>query len=90
VSASPVSASTVSASTVPAGVPARRGSEHEAIAVAGKDKASKETWRMPRLAMLAPAPMSAGRRVAMVGMWAYLVIAIAAVVVKVVLIATGH
>ena len=45
---------------------------------------------MPRLAMLAPAPMSTARRVAMVGMWVYLVVAIAAVIVKVVLIATGH
>ena len=63
-----------------------RGREHEAIAA----RASKENWRMPRLAMLAPAPMSTGRRVAMLGMWAYLVVAIAAVVVKVVLIAIGH
>jgi len=45
---------------------------------------------MPRLAMLAPAPISAGRRLAMLAMWAYLVIAIAAVIFKVVLIATGR
>jgi hypothetical protein len=69
-----------------ASVPAMRTREHEAIAA----QASKENWRMPRLAMLAPAPMSAGRRLAMLAMWVYLVIAMAAVVVKVVLIATGH
>jgi len=67
-------------------VPLMRSREHEAIAA----RASKENWRMPRLAMLAPAPMSTGRRVAMLGMWAYLVVAIAAVVIKVVLIAIGH
>jgi Mn2+/Fe2+ NRAMP family transporter len=75
---------------VPAGVPPMRDGEHDAAAVAGIQTASKETWRMPRLAMLAPAPMSAARRVAMAGLWVYLVVAIAAVVVKVVLIATGH
>jgi Mn2+/Fe2+ NRAMP family transporter len=90
VSASTVPASPVSASTGPAGVPAMRGGQHDAAAVAGREQASKETWRMPRLAMLAPAPMSTARRVAMIGMWVYLVVAIAAVVVKVVLIATGH
>ena len=63
-----------------------RTREHEAIAA----QVSKENWRMPRLAMLAPAPMSAGRRLAMLAMWVYLVIAMAAVVLKVVLIATGH
>src|ERR1700722_14881191 len=67
-------------------VPLMRSREHEAIAA----RASKENWRMPRLAMLAPAPMSTGRRVAILGMWAYLVVAIAAVVIKVVLIAIGH
>jgi len=56
----------------------------------GQGAASKENWRMPRLAMLAPAPISAGRRLAMLAMWAYLVIAIAAVIFKVVLIATGR
>ena len=36
-------------------VPTMRTREHEAIAA----QVSKENWRMPRLAMLAPAPMSA-------------------------------
>jgi Mn2+/Fe2+ NRAMP family transporter len=52
--------------------------------------ASKETWRMPALAMLAPAPMSTARRVGMAGMWAYLVIAMGAVVYRIVVLALGH
>jgi Mn2+/Fe2+ NRAMP family transporter len=51
---------------------------------------SKENWRMPRLAMLAPAPMSATRRVGMAGMWVYLAIAMCAVVFRVVVLALGH
>jgi Mn2+/Fe2+ NRAMP family transporter len=52
--------------------------------------ASKENWRMPRLAMLAPAQVSAGRRAGMLGMWAYLLIAIVAVVFRIVVLALGH
>jgi Mn2+/Fe2+ NRAMP family transporter len=51
---------------------------------------SKENWRMPRLAMLAPAPMSTARRVGMLGMWVYLAIAMAAVVFRIVVLALGH
>jgi Mn2+/Fe2+ NRAMP family transporter len=51
---------------------------------------SKENWRMPRLAMLAPAPMTTTRRVGMVGMWVYLAIAMAAVVFRIVVLALGH
>ena len=51
---------------------------------------SKENWRMPRLAMLAPAPMSGARRVGMAGMWVYLAIAMIAVVVRIVQVALGH
>jgi Mn2+/Fe2+ NRAMP family transporter len=51
---------------------------------------SKENWRMPRLAMLAPAPMTTARRVGMLGMWVYLVIAMAAVIFRIVVIALGH
>ena len=53
-------------------------------------RASKESWRMPRLAMLAPAPMSALRRIGMTGMWVYLAIAMAAVVFKIIEVAIGH
>jgi Mn2+/Fe2+ NRAMP family transporter len=51
---------------------------------------SRENWRMPALAMLAPAPMSRTRRIAMGGMWVYLAIAMTAVVVRVVQVAMGH
>jgi Mn2+/Fe2+ NRAMP family transporter len=54
------------------------------------DTVSKENWRMPALTMLAPAPMSAARRFGMGGMWVYLVIAMAAVVFRVVQVAIGH
>jgi len=53
-------------------------------------RASKESWRMPRLAMLAPAPMSALRRIGMTGMWVYLAIAMEAVVFKIIEVAIGH
>ena len=51
---------------------------------------SKEDWRMPRLAMLAPAPMSAARRLGMAGMWVYLAIAMSAVVVRIIELALGR
>jgi Mn2+/Fe2+ NRAMP family transporter len=69
----------------PADVPRQR-----AVRPAAETQASKEHWRMPALAMLTPAPISLGRRIAMLGMWAYLVIAMAAVVFRIVVIALGH
>jgi Mn2+/Fe2+ NRAMP family transporter len=51
---------------------------------------SKENWRMPRLAMLAPAPMSGARRLGMAGMWVYLAVAMTAVVFRIVQLALGH
>jgi hypothetical protein len=67
--------------------------EREAAATknaAAKDAATKENWRMPRLAMLAPVQMSLGRRIGMLGMWVYLVIAMAAVVYRIAVLALGH
>jgi len=40
--------------------------------------------------MLAPAPMSMARRVGLIGMWVYLVVAMGAVVFKIVEVAIGH
>jgi hypothetical protein len=40
--------------------------------------------------MLAPAPMSVARRAGMTAMWVYLAIAMAAVVFRIVEVATGH
>jgi Mn2+/Fe2+ NRAMP family transporter len=51
---------------------------------------SKENWRMPALTMLAPAPMSAGRRLGLAAMWIYLAIAMGAVVFRIVEVAMGH
>jgi len=76
---------------------ASSGPEHGQDGTAGQtgtlvppQSESRENWRMPALAMLAPAPMSRTRRIAMGGMWVYLVIAMTAVVVRVVEVATGH
>ena len=74
------------------------GRKHAAGSVAAGETASdvaaaranKESWRMPRLAMLAPAPMSTARRVGMTGMWVYIAIAMGAVVFRIALLATGH
>jgi Mn2+/Fe2+ NRAMP family transporter len=62
-------------------------------AVAGQtvpDQAAKNNWRMPPLAMLAPVRMSAGRRVGMLAMWAYLGLAFILVIVRVVELAVAH
>jgi hypothetical protein len=53
------------------------------------DRRNRDSWRMPPLAMLAPAPMSVARRVAMSAMWIYLGAAITLVIVRVVQIALG-
>ena len=54
------------------------------------DAAAKNNWRMPPLAMLAPVQMSAGRRVGMLAMWAYLGLAFVLVIVRVVELAVAH
>ncbi len=59
-------------------------------AAGAEGRTGKEYWRMPALAMLAPAPMSTGRRAGMLGMWAYLAIAMVAVVFRLVVLALGH
>ncbi len=48
------------------------------------DRKAKDNWRMPPLAMLAPARMSTSRRVGMLAMWAYLGVAFILVIVRVV------
>ena len=54
------------------------------------DAKTKENWRMPPLAMLAPVGMSAGRRVAMLAMWAYIALAFVLVIVRIIELAIGH
>jgi len=49
----------------------------------------REQWTMPPLALLSRPPMSLGRKVAMGGMWGYLVVAVGLLVVKAVQLAGG-
>jgi len=54
------------------------------------DAKTKENWRMPPLAMLAPVKMSTGRRIAMLAMWAYIALAFVLVIVRIIELAIGH
>jgi Mn2+/Fe2+ NRAMP family transporter len=53
-------------------------------------RVGRETWRMPRLTMLEPAPMSQARKLGLAVMWVYLVIAMGVVVFRIVIAALGH
>jgi Mn2+/Fe2+ NRAMP family transporter len=52
-------------------------------------RADRESWRMPALALLEPPKWSLARRIAMVGMAGYLVLAVALLAVKAVQLALG-
>jgi hypothetical protein len=52
-------------------------------------RAERENWRMPALALLERPKWSLARRIAMVGMGAYLVVAVVLLAVKAVQIAAG-
>ena len=67
--------------------PAR--ADHQRGELTSAAREDRDNWRMPPLAMLAPAQMSVARRVAMSAMWLYLGMAIILVVVRVVELATG-
>jgi Mn2+/Fe2+ NRAMP family transporter len=54
------------------------------------DRAERERWRMPPLATLTVPSISLGRKLTLTGMWVYLVIAMGAVVLRVVELATAH
>ena len=54
------------------------------------DRSGRENWRMPPLATLTAPPVSAGRKFGMTGMWVYLLLAIAVVVVRIAQLAFGH
>jgi Mn2+/Fe2+ NRAMP family transporter len=56
----------------------------------GIDRSGQESWRMPQLATLTAPPVSGGRKLGMAGMWVYLLIAMAVVVVRIVQLALGH
>ena len=51
---------------------------------------SRDGWRMPPIAMLAPVQMSVTRRLGMSAMWAYLGLVIILVIVRVIELALGH
>jgi hypothetical protein len=53
------------------------------------DKAERERWRMPPLATLTVPPMSSARKLTMGGMWAYILIAMGVVVIRIVQLALG-
>ncbi len=54
------------------------------------DRAAKENWRMPPLALLKRPVMSAGRKVAMSALRVYLGVAMILVIVRIVELALGH
>jgi len=60
-----------------------------APAVAPMSRARRAAWRMPPLVMLPPAELSRAGRVSVLALWAYLAIAAAMVVVRVVQLAIG-
>jgi NRAMP (natural resistance-associated macrophage protein)-like metal ion transporter len=66
----------------------RRGLAVPAVVV--PDRAERERWRMPPLATLTVPSISLGRKLTLLGMWVYLVIAMGVVVLRVVELATAH
>ena len=54
------------------------------------DRAGREAWRMPPLALLSRPSMSAGRKVGMSALRLYLAVAMILVIVKIVQLALGH
>ena len=50
----------------------------------------RESWRMPPIALLKPAPWSPARRVVMIGMGAYLWLGVALLAVKAIQLGLGH
>ena len=62
-----------------------------ALAAAGPvDRAGRENWRMPPLALPQRPAMSAGRRIGMGALRLYLVVAMILVIVKIAQLAFGH
>jgi Mn2+/Fe2+ NRAMP family transporter len=59
-------------------------------AVAPVDRAGREEWRMPPLALLSRPSMSAGRKIGMLALRLYLAVAMILVIVKIVQLAIGH
>jgi Mn2+/Fe2+ NRAMP family transporter len=54
------------------------------------DKAERDRWRMPPLATLTVPTLSRGRRLCLAGLWVYVAMGMAVVVVRVTQLALGH
>jgi Mn2+/Fe2+ NRAMP family transporter len=54
------------------------------------DRASRDNWRMPPLALLSRPAMSAGRKIGMSALRLYLAVAMVLVIIKIVQLALGH
>ncbi len=54
------------------------------------DRAGRDTWRMPPLAMLSKPLLSTGRKIGLSALRAYLAIAMILVIVKIIQVALGH
>jgi Mn2+/Fe2+ NRAMP family transporter len=57
---------------------------------AAAEREGRDHWRMPPLATLTVPPISAARKLCLTGMWAYLVLAVGVVVLRVAELALGH
>ncbi len=57
---------------------------------AGLSRAEKDGWRMPPLATLSVPPITAARKISLTGLWVYVFVAMAVVVVRIVQLATAH
>jgi Mn2+/Fe2+ NRAMP family transporter len=68
----------------------RRRAQPAPDAVDRPDRAAKESWRMPPLALLQRPAMSAGRKIGMSALRLYLAVAMILVIVKIVELAIGH
>jgi hypothetical protein len=54
------------------------------------DRAGRETWRMPPLALLQRPALSTGRKIGMSALRLYLAVAMILVIIKIVQLALGH
>ena len=65
----------------------RRSSDGPRQAV---DRAGRDSWRMPRLAVLAVPPISAARKLGLTALRAYLAVAMILVIIKIAEVALAH
>jgi len=78
------------ASLLAAGYAAARRLHEGTPAAAPADRAGRQTWRMPPLALLQRPAMSTGRKIGMSALRLYLAIAMILVIIKIIQLALGH